>query len=293
MNLVVGATGMVGAEICRLLAAAGKPVKALVRGTSDPATVAKLERLGAVVVQGDLRDRRSLESACEGVDAVVTTASSMPFAYRLDENTPQVTDQDGCLDLIDVARDAGVQRLVYTSFPPMVGSFPLQDAKRAVEERLRSSGLTYTILQPTYFMEIWLSPAVGFDYPDHKAAIYGTGDNPISWISFQDVAQFAVASLDNPMAEDTTLALGGPESVTPSDVVRIFERAGGKPFEVTHVPVDALQAQLAAATDPMQKSFIGLMLNYASAGPIDMSATLGAFPLRLKTVGEHARSMMA
>lgn len=292
MTLVVGATGMVGTEICRLLAAAGEPVKALVRATSEPTKVEKLKSFGAVVVQGDLRDRISLKTACEGVNAVVTTASAVPFAYKPEENTPQSTDQDGYLGLIAAAREAGVQRLVYTSFPPMAASFPLQDAKRVVEERLRNSGLTYTILQPTYFMEVWFSPAAGFDYPNHKATIYGRGENPISWISFLDVAQFAVASLNTPVARNATLGLGGPEGINPSDVVKIFERAGGKAFEVTHVPVEALQAQLAAATDPLQKSFAGLMLSYASAAPIDMTATLKTFPVKLRTVAEHARSVM-
>ena len=293
MNLVVGATGMVGTEVCRLLASTRKPVKAFVRVTSEPAKVQKLEGLGATVVKGDLRDRASLKAACEGVDTVIATASSMPFAYRPDDNTPRSTDQDGALGLIAAAREAGVQRFVYTSFPAMAASFPLQDAKRAVEERLRSSGLTYTILQPTYFTEIWLSPAVGFDPPNHKAVIYGTGDNRISWISFLDVAQFAAASLDNPMARNASIELGGPEGVSPSEVVKVFEKAGGQPFEVTHIPVEALRAQLAAATDPMQKSFAGLMLSYASATPIDMTATLKGFPLELRTVAEHARSVMA
>ena len=167
------------------------------------------------------------------------------------------------LSLVDVARDTGVQQFVYTSFPPMATSFPLQDAKRAVEARLRDSGLTYTILRPTYFTEIWLSPAVGFDHANRKATIYGTGENAISWISFLDVAQFAVASLDNPAARNTTLELGGPEGLSPRNVVKIFEKVGGKAFEVTQVPVEALQGQMAGATDPMQQSFAGLMLGYA------------------------------
>ena len=229
MNLIVGATGMVGTEICRLLALAGKPVRALVRATSDPAKVEKLKTLGASVVQGDLRDAASLKAACQGVKAVITTASSMPFAYNPSDNTPHTTDRDGNLSLVAAAREAGVQQLVYTSFPPMPASFPLQDAKRAVEERLRGSGLTYTILQPTYFTEIWLSPAVGFDAANRKAVIYGTGENPISWMSLLDVAQFAVASLDNPAARNATLELGGPRGISPSDVVKIFEQAGGSP----------------------------------------------------------------
>jgi uncharacterized protein YbjT (DUF2867 family) len=293
MILIVGATGMVGTEICRLLTAAGKPVKALVRATSDPAKVDRLKNMGATAVQGDLRDGASLKAACRGVSAVMTTASAMPFAYQPGENTPQTTDQDGYLSLVAAAKEAGVQQFIYTSFPPMAISFPLQDAKRAVEERLRGSGLTYTILQPTYFAEVWLSPAVGFDYPGRKATIYGTGESPISWISFLDVAQFAVASLDNPAAKNTTLELGGPESISPLNAVKIFEKVGGMPFEVMHVPVEALQGQLAGATDPMQKSFAAMMISYASAAAIDMTATLKAFPLKLRTVEEYARSVMA
>ena len=85
------------------------------------------------------------------------------------ERTPRTrTDQDGCVSLVDVAREAGVQHFVYTSFTPMAISFPLQDAKRAVEARLRDSGLTHTILRPTYFTEVWLSPAVGFDHANSQ-----------------------------------------------------------------------------------------------------------------------------
>lgn len=291
MNLIVGATGMVGTEICRLMAASGKPVKALVRTSSDPAKVEKLKRLGITVAQGDLRDRISLKAACQGVNAVIDTASSMPFAYAPGENTPQTTDHDGALNLIDVAREAGVRQFVYTSFPPMAASFPLQDAKRAVESRLRDSGLMHTILRPTYFTEVWLSPAVGFDHANRKAAVYGTGENPISWISFLDVAQFAVASLDNPAARNATLELGGPEGISPRNAIKVFEKIGGKAFEVTHVPVDVLQGQLAAATDPMQRSFAGLMVGYANATAIDMTAALQTFALKLRTVEEYARSV--
>jgi NADH dehydrogenase len=283
---------MVGMEICRLLAAAGKPVRALVRATSDPAKVEKLNALGATVMVGDLRDASSLEAACQGVQAVVTTASAMPFAYDAGNNTPQITDEDGCLRLMAIARETGVQQFVYTSFPPLAPSFPLQDAKRAVEKALRAGGLDYTILQPTYFTEIWLSPAVGFDYPNRKATIYGSGENAISWISFLDVAQFAAASVNNPQARNATFELGGPQGVSPSDVVKIFERVGGMPFDVTHVSIDALEAQLAGTSDPMQKSYAGLMLAYVSHTSIEMADTLKVFPLRLRSVEDYASSVM-
>jgi NADH dehydrogenase len=292
MNLIVGATGMVGSEVCRLLAAADKPVRALVRDCSDPFKRDGLESLGVTFVRGDLRDRQSLEAACQGATAVICSASSMPFAYVPGENTPQKTDCDGCLSLIDVARECGVQHFIYTSFTPMAASFPLQDAKRAVEARLRGSGLRHTILQPTNFAEIWLSPMVGFNYPEARATIYGAGENAISWISCLDVARFAVACLENPAAINRTIPLGGPRGISPNEVVRIFERVRGGAFEVTHVPVDALRAQLAGAEDPMQRSLAGLMLGYANSAPVDMTATLRAFPMQLRTVEEYARRVM-
>jgi len=292
MNLVVGATGMVGMETCRRLVADGKAVKALVRTTSDPAKVAALKALGVTIVLGDLRDPASLTNACQGVTAVVTTAPSMPFAYDPVANSIETTDRDAYLKLIAIAGETGVEHFVYTSFHPLSPSFPLQDAKRAVEQALRASGLSHTILQPTYFMEIWLSPAVGFDYPNRKATIYGAGENAISWISFTDVARFAAASVDSPRRQNATFQLGGPRAISPRDVVRIFERVGGLTLDVTSVPIEALQKQLADAADPMQKSYAGLMLGYASHEAIDMAATLQMFPLALRTVEEYATTVM-
>jgi uncharacterized protein YbjT (DUF2867 family) len=71
MNLIVGATGIVGSEICRLLATQGERTRALVRNTSNPETVARLKALGVEVVTGDLKAPESLIAACRGVNAVV------------------------------------------------------------------------------------------------------------------------------------------------------------------------------------------------------------------------------
>jgi len=64
MTLVVGATGLLGLEICRRLASAGKSFRAMVRKTSDPAKRELLRQLGAELVEADLKDRQSLDRAC-------------------------------------------------------------------------------------------------------------------------------------------------------------------------------------------------------------------------------------
>jgi uncharacterized protein YbjT (DUF2867 family) len=288
MLLVVGSTGMVGSEICSLLAAKGMPFRAMVRETSDPAKVERLKGLGAKIVKGNLCDPNSLKAACQGADAVICTVSAMPFCYQPGANDIQSVDFEGVNNLIDAAKATGVKQFIYTSFSGNLDrDFPLRNAKRAVEKHLKESGLVYTILRPSMFMEVWLSPAVGFDAANAKATIYGSGDQPIAWIAIKDVAQFAVGSLTNTSARNAVLELGGPQNLSPHQVIKLFEAAKGKSFEVTYVPPEALQAQYEGASDPMQKSFIGLMACYAAGDPIEMGGTQKSFGFQLTPVQEH------
>jgi len=283
MILVVGATGLLGSEICRRLTQRGNPVRALVRTTSNHDRVAKLEGLGAELVRGDLKDRASLDAACRGASAVISTASST--MSRQEGDSIESVDRQGQLHLIDAAAAAGVQQLILISLSSFAPDFPLQSAKRAVEKRLRESGMIYTILQPTFFTEVWLSPALGFDAANAKAQVYGAGQNQISWISFQDVARFAVTALKSPRAKNAIIELGGPEPLSPLEVVHLAEQVTRKRFDVQHVPEEALRAQYDSATDPLQQSVVALMLSYAHRSAIDMTGTLQAFP------GRHLRSV--
>jgi uncharacterized protein YbjT (DUF2867 family) len=291
--LVVGATGLLGSEICSQLTEAGKKVRALIRDTSDPAKVSRLESLGVETVFGDVRDRASLDRACRGVDAVISTVSSVPFSYQPGINDFQTVDLNGVTNLIEAARANGVSHFIYTSFTGNINTdFPLNNAKRKVERQLQESGLVYTILRPSYFMEVWLSPVVGFDPANAKATIYGAGQNPISWIAIEDVARFAVTVLDNPAARNAVLEMGGPEALSPLQVVKMFEQAGGRSFELQFVPEETLDAQFAAAPDPFQKSFSGLMQFIARGDPIEMDETLQTFGIHPVSVEEYVQRVV-
>lgn len=287
MILVIGATGLLGGEICRRLVAAGKPVRALTRPTSDPARVAALRTLGVKLVNGDLKDPASLDAACKGIDTIISTAS-ITFSRQPGDTLASV-DQQGQIALIGAARAADVVRFVYVSVSGQNDvDCPLMTAKRAVEQKLMRSGMDYTILRPSYFMEIWLSPALGFDAANGTARVYGSGEKPISFISYKDVAQFAVASVDNPAARNAIIELGGPEALTPMEVVGVFEKKAGRRFQTEHVPEDVLEGQRAAASDPLQQSFASLMLAYAHGDAIDMKPALARMPLTLTSVREFA-----
>ncbi len=294
MLLVAGATGMVGGEVCRLLRKEGKPVRALVRATSKPEKVEALRALGCELVTGDLRDAASLAHACAGAGAVVSTVSAMPFSWDPAGNTVATVDYDGQRRLIDAAAAAGVRRFTLVTFSGHIDRpFPLRDAKRAAEQHLRESGVPFTILRPSFFSEVWLSPAVGFDAAGGHVTIYGDGFNRISWISYLDVARLVVAALESASTVNQTLELGGPEALSPLEIVRIFEAIGGRHLQVTHVPVAALESQLAAAGDDLQRSFTALMLAYAAGDEIHMGSTLTRFQLQLTPVDDVARRMLA
>ena len=173
MILVVGSTGFLGSEICRRLTSQGKAVRGLVRTTSNPERVAALKGWGVETVAGDLRDPASLAQACQGVETVITTATTI-VSMQPGDSIP-VTDQQGQLDLVKAARQAGVSQFIMVSIPLKMEDCPLTTAKRTVEKAIIDSGMSYTILNPCIFMEVWLSPALGFDFPYHKATIYGDG----------------------------------------------------------------------------------------------------------------------
>ena len=289
--LVAGATGMVGGEAARILSGAGHAVRALVRPTSSGEKVAALQGAGIEVVEGDLRDRASLDAACAGVDAVITTVSAMPFSWQTG-NTIGDVDRDGTIRLIDAATAAGAKRFIHTSFPhPPEPGFALGDAKAAAKNHLSSSDIEHTILAANFFMEVWLSPAFGFDYPNGSATIYGDGTNRISWVSYRDVARTAAEAVADPRARNAVLPVGGPAIHTPLEVVAIFEKATGKTWALSHASVEALQEQKAAATDEVQDSVAALQLGYAAAPGWDMDPSDYLVSSGLTSVEQYAREV--
>ena len=280
MILVVGATGNLGSTVTRMLLAQGQPIRILVRSQSNYQPLADA---GAQVVLGDLKQRSSLDAACEGVDTVITTANS---AARGGEDTVQTVDLQGNRNLIDAAKAAGAKQFIFVSVLTADPNSPIPflQAKGKTEDALRASGIPYTILAPNGFMEVMVAGVVGMPaMMGQPVTIVGGGRRKHSFISASDVAAFMLAAIGNPAAINQKLFLGGPQPLSFRDAVAIYERVLGHQIQVRSVtpgePVPGLPqmvAQLLASLD-----------TYDS--PIDMTETARTFGIQLTPLEEVAR----
>jgi len=296
MILVVGATGVVGGMIARGLLEQGKEVRVLVRRDSPSSQLVQqglatsaetLIETGAQPVHGDLRDRASLDAALENVETVVTTANS---AMRGGADSLQSVDLEGNRNLIEAARDAGVDHFTFVS---LLGADPdhpdpFMQAKGQSEASLRESGMGHTILAPTAFMEVWPAMVVGMPaLQGQTVTLVGEGSRRHSFVSNRNVAAFAVNAVDHPAALNRHLAIGGPEALTWREVVATYERVLERSIPVEYV---AMGEPVPDLPDPMPEMLEG-METYDSV--VEMEETSRTFGVPLTMLETFVREQVA
>ena len=290
MILVAGSTGVLGSEIVRRLIARGEKVRAMVRVTSAPEKVERLENAGAEIVRADLKEPRTLVGACAGANAVISTVTTILTSQPGDSF--EATDGEGNKSLIDAAKKAAVAKFIFVSFDgSKFPDNPLTNAKKDVEQHLKKSGLDFTILHASLFFESWLGPMLFADPVAGTAKVYGKGTDKIRYVAVADVAEFAVQSLSRPVARNATIPVGGPEEISQREAVRIFDESYGKKFNVIEVPEAALEAQWSSAQNPFDRTFSGLMLGLARGLGTGIQPPFDKFPMRMTSPREYVRRM--
>jgi uncharacterized protein YbjT (DUF2867 family) len=216
--LVTGASGQVGRQVVEQLVKRGAKVRALVRNAAKADFPA-----GVSVVQGDLLDPDSLRSAFDGVSTFFLLNGVVA-----DEFTQ-------ALIALNVARDAGVKRLVYLSVihSDRYVNVPHFAGKFGVERMIEQSGFSATILRPAYFMdnELTIKDAV-LGYGVYPMPI---GSKGLAMVDVRDVGEIAAIELirrdkaTEPLALDR-INLVGPDTLTGADTAAIWSDVLGRPI---------------------------------------------------------------
>jgi uncharacterized protein YbjT (DUF2867 family) len=213
--LVAGATGRTGRLVVQDLAAHGYRVRALVRDFKKAQ-----ELLGDKVeyAEGDVRDRKSIDAALKGVDAIVSTIGA---AMKDPANSPEFVDYGGTKNLAEAAAAAKVRQIVIESSAGATQKDnPLNRMFNNVlvwkfqgEEAVRRSGVPYTIVRPGGLL----------DKPGgEKVLTFQQGDKASGAVSRADVATVLRMALEIPAARNRTFELFATSADVPNDWAKLF-----------------------------------------------------------------------
>jgi uncharacterized protein YbjT (DUF2867 family) len=224
MILVTGATGNVGSEVVRRLAALNVPVRALTR------SLEKTEPIGSVEwVEGDFTDADSLAKAVQGVEKVVLISPA---------HADMVAHQ---LAVLDAAVKAGVKHIVKLSGLGAGPDAPIRLPRNhyQIENQLKESGIAYTFVRPNLFMQVLIGSASSIE---SDGAIYApAGDGAISFTDVRDIAATIVTTLTEAGHENQAYEITGPAALTYAQAAAVIGATIGKP--VKYVGVDEESAR--------------------------------------------------
>jgi uncharacterized protein YbjT (DUF2867 family) len=306
-TLVVGASGELGTRIVQQLSAARRPVRALVRRSSRQQHL----RLPHVdIVHGDLTDPASLDAACQGMGAVIATATAVA---PLNGSRFATVDDAGYAALIAACVKHRCERFVFVSVPqtPFDERIPLFVHKRRIEQRLAESGLPHAVLRFAPFMDAWfalsglalatrgdaaslttrpwpflqrfMGVVGGLVEKRGLLIVPGSGERRHAFISVDDVTRCCIAATRHEAALNATLAIGGPEALSWNEVAATMAAVLGRPVQVVGTPaaVFALQKMLMR---PFSEAAANIMaLNWFAAQQLPpedaaVAARLGVAP---------------
>ncbi|MFQ5801636.1 MAG: NmrA family NAD(P)-binding protein [Candidatus Methylomirabilales bacterium] len=259
MILVLGATGRVGSQVVGLLRQEGRPVRALCRSELK---AKPLRETGVEITLGDLADRPAMAAACQGVHTIISVVTSLNPRTLGHPYRPEAIEEQGHRALLDAARQAGVTQIVYLSamgveHPEAPRQFRV---KREVEETLKASGIPYTILRPSGFMENLL-PVLPWIQRFQIAPLPGKGASPITYIAVEDVARVAVHAVGQPEAQGATIEFGGPEDLSNRECIQIAAKVLGRPVRIWPIPFSLLHlvGTLARPALPGLREFFAIL----------------------------------
>jgi uncharacterized protein YbjT (DUF2867 family) len=232
MILVTGATGSIGRHLVRDLERRRVPFKALVRDATKGAA------LGCEFIVGDFDDPDSIATAMAGVDRLfLNAAGAQPAAGP----QPMIRQQRTA---IDAAVRAGVSKVVKVSvWRASKGGKLAGGAHWEIEEHLKTSGMDWALLQPSGFMQNFVTGAGAFTEDGNLLGAYG--DASVSYIDCHDIAAAAAVLLTGSRWVES-FVLTGPEALSHHEIAGKLSIALGRTVRYVDLPPAEFAARLTA-----------------------------------------------
>jgi NADH dehydrogenase len=237
MILIAGGSGLLGSQVTRLLTAQGQSVRVLTR---DPERARHQEGAHVEIVRGSVQEPDAVARAVAGVRIVISAIHG--FAGSGASN-PTTVDLQGNGALIRSAKAQGVERFILLSIHGATRDHPIElfRMKSRAEEALKASGIPWTIIRPTAYMETWTKIVGEPLMKTGKTPIFGRGKNPINFVSASDVARYVTLAAEDSAMTGQCLEIGGPENVTMRQMVETIQRVTRVTGKVSPVPLPMMR----------------------------------------------------
>lgn len=246
--LISGATGNVGTQLVKQLAALNISFKALVRNNDNSELLKSLPQ--AEIIIGDLADESALVDAMQGIEKAFLLTNSSEQAEQLQ------------LNFVHAAHRAGVKHLIKLSQFAADENSPVRFLRyhARVENKIKELGLNYTFLRPNLYMQ----GLIGFkDYIKNDGNFYAAvGNAAISAVDIRDIAAVAAKVLTETGHENKIYTITGKEAITHTQMAEIFSRVLGREIRFIDVAPDQMEGAVRAAGFP-EWQVGGLIEDYA------------------------------
>lgn len=244
--LVTGATGHQGGAALRQLRERGFSVRAATRNPDQPQARALIGP-GVEVVRADMEDSASLTRALEGVFGAFSVQNS--HHAGIDGEI-----REG-INVADAAKRSDIKHFVYTSVASadQRPGIPHFDSKARIEDHIRGTGMHFTILRPTFFMENWLGMRQSIEGGELRLPL--SPERRLQMIAVDDIGRFVALAFERPAKwQGRVFELAGDE-LSMNELAQVFTRASGREVRYTQVPWDQFEGQAGKEITSMYRWF--------------------------------------
>lgn len=233
--LVTGATGQQGGALARLLLQKKHEVYALIRSTKSESPKAQnLRNQGAKLVEGDLDKPDSLEQATNGIDSVFLMGTWVEVGTEGEIRRGKM--------MVDIAKEKKIEHIVYSSVvnADKNTGIPHFESKYKVEQHIKNSGIPYTIIGPTFFMDNLLSYSLA-GLQQGQVALPLSPSRILQQIAVENIAEFSALALERRNSFIGKRIDIASDEITGEQAAKVLSNELGHKIRYEQVPMEQIR----------------------------------------------------